>query len=219
MFKRLIIYIYKYKIKRLNYLFRKRMEKQDVFIDTMAKGYCKVLFLGKNIIPERCQFLSKGISIGFGTTLGVNNCFAGKIEIGNYCQIGADVAFHASNHPISYLTTYINSNLFNGELNQFKEQYVIKVGHDVWVGHGVKIVGNVIVGNGAIIGAGSVVTKDVAPYSIVAGVPAKEIRKRFSESIIKEIEMLAWWDKSEQELEKIKPLFLKDFTNRHSIYE
>jgi serine acetyltransferase len=83
----------------------------------------------------------------------------------------------------------------------------------------VKIVGNVIVGNGAIIGAGSVVTKDVAPYSIVAGVPAKEIRKRFSESIIKEIEMLAWWDKSEQELEKIKPLFLKDFTNRHSIYE
>ena len=80
-------------------------------------------------------------------------------------------------------------------------------------------VGNVTIGNGAILAAGSVITKDVEPYAIVAGVPAKEIRKRFSDTIIQEIETLQWWDKSEQELEKIKPLFFKDFSNRHSIYE
>jgi len=80
-------------------------------------------------------------------------------------------------------------------------------------------VGNVTIGNGAILAAGSVVTKDVAPYAIVAGVPAKEIRKRFSDSIIQEIETLQWWNMSAVELDKLKLLFFKDFSNRHSIYE
>jgi serine acetyltransferase len=77
----------------------------------------------------------------------------------------------------------------------------------------------VSIGNGAILAAGSVVTKDVAPYSIVAGVPAKELRKRFSDTIINEIEALQWWDKSDEELEKIKTLFFKDFATSNSIYE
>ena len=59
----------------------------------------------------------------------------------------------------------------------------------------------------------------MAPYAVVAGVPAKEVKKRFSEAIIQEIEALHWWDLSEQELEKIKPLFFKDFKNKDSIYE
>ena len=88
-----------------------------------------------------------------------------------------------------------------------------------WIGHGVIIVGNINIGNGAILAAGSVVTKDVAPYTIVAGVPAKPIGKRFSDSIIQEIETLQWWDLSESELENIKPLFFKNFINKNSIYE
>ena len=81
------------------------------------------------------------------------------------------------------------------------------------------ILKGVLIGKNSVIAAGSVVTKDIPPFSVVAGVPAKEIRKRFSDTIIQEIETLQWWDKSEQELEKIKPLFFKDFSNRHSIYE
>lgn len=206
-------------IKKILYYFLNTIEKKDkVILSGFSRGIQNVTFEGKNAVPDGCNF-SGNIKIGYATTLGYRNLLGGTISIGKYCQLGFDVALHATNHPISYMTTYINQNLFQGELKQLKEENTITIGHDVWIGHNVIIVGNVIVGNGAVLAAGSVVTKDVAPYTIVAGVPAKEIRKRFSDSIIKEIETLQWWDKSEQELEKIKPLFFKDFTNRHSIYE
>ncbi|MNE62625.1 Virginiamycin A acetyltransferase [compost metagenome] len=75
------------------------------------------------------------------------------------------------------------------------------------------------IGNGSIIGAGSIVTKDVAPYAIVVGNPAKPIRKRFSDQLINEIEALQWWNLSDSELEKIKPLFFKNFEDKKSIYD
>jgi len=193
-------------------------QRKEVILSGFSRGLQNVTFEGKNAVPDGCNFSGK-IKIGYATTLGYRNLLGGTISIGKYCQLGVDVALHATNHPISYMTTYINKNLFDGELKSLKQENVIAIGHDVWLGHGVVIVGNVTVGNGAIIAAGSVITKDVEPYAIVAGVPAKEIRKRFSDTIIQEIETLQWWDKSEQELEKIKPLFFKDFSNRHSIYE
>lgn len=206
-------------IKKVLLYFLNTTEKTDkVTLSGYSRGLGNVTFEGKNVVPDRCNFSGK-IKIGYGTTLGYNNLLGGTITIGRYCQLGVDIALHATNHPISYMTTYINYNLFQGELQQLKEGNKIEIGHDVWIGHGVIVVGNVSIGNGAIIAAGSVVTKDVAPYAIVAGVPAKEIRKRFSDKIIKEIEALQWCEKSELELEKIKPLFFKDFTNRHSIYE
>lgn len=191
---------------------------EKVTLSGFSQGIQNVAFEGKNAVPDRCNF-SGNVKIGYATTLGYNNLLAGKITIGKYCQLGSDVALHATNHPISHMSTYINYNLFQGELKQFKENNEITIGHDVWIGHNVIIVGNVIIGNGAILAAGSVVTKDVAPYTIIAGVPAKPVRKRFSDSIIQEIEALEWWNLSESELEKIKPLFFKDFQNRNSIYE
>jgi acetyltransferase-like isoleucine patch superfamily enzyme len=206
-------------IKKILCYFLNTVEKNEkVILSGFSRGIQNVTFEGKNAVPDGCNFSGK-IKIGYATTLGYRNLLGGTISIGKYCQLGVDVALHATNHPISYMTTYINKNLFDGELKRLKQENVIAIGHDVWIGHGVIIVGNVIVGNGAIIAAGSVVTKDIPPYTIVAGVPAKEVRKRFSDSIIQEIEALQWWDKSEAELEKIKPLFFKDFTNRHSIYE
>ena len=206
-------------IKKILYYFLNVVEqRKEVILSGFSRGLQNVTFEGKNAVPDGCNFSGK-IKIGYATTLGYRNLLGGTISIGKYCQLGVDVALHATNHPISYMTTYINKNLFDGELKSLKQENVIAIGHDVWLGHGVIIVGNVTVGNGAIIAAGSVITKDVEPYAIVAGVPAKEIRKRFSDTIIQEIETLQWWDKSEQELEKIKPLFFKDFSNRHSIYE
>lgn len=190
----------------------------DVLLSGFSRGIQNVVFEGKNAVPDRCNFSGK-ISLGYATTLGYNNFLHGDITIGKYCQFGADVAIHSTNHPTSYLTTYINQNLFNGELKALKEVKKVVVGHDVWIGHNAIIVGNVTVGNGAVIAAGSVVTKDVAPYAIVGGVPAKEIKKRFTETVIKELEELQWWDKSEKELEEMKPLFLRDFSNLKSIYE
>ena len=189
-----------------------------MLVSGYPRGLQNVTFEGKNGVPDHCNFSGK-IKIGYATTLGYNNFIHGDVEIGKYCQLGADVAIHSTNHPVHYLTTYINKNLFEGELSKFKEIKKITIGHDVWIGHNAIIVGNVSIGNGAIIASGAIVTKDVAPYSIVAGVPAKEIKKRFSESIINEIEALQWWNMDEKELYKVKPLFLKNLEGRQSIYD
>lgn len=192
--------------------------RENVILTGFSKGIKNAQFEGKNTVPEGCSFLGV-ISIGYATTLGYNNLLSGTISIGKYCQFGADVALHATNHPISTMTTYINKNLFAGELKSLRENNKIVIGNDVWVGHGAIVVGNVNIGNGAILAAGSVITKDVAPYTIVAGVPAKPIGNRFSDAIIQEIEALKWWNLSQPELEKIKPLFFKKFSNKDSIYE
>ncbi len=206
-------------VKRLLHYFLNGIDKREnVEISGFSRGLQNVSFEGKNVVPDRCNF-SGNIRIGYGTTLGYNNFVHGDVSIGKYCQLGADVAIHTTNHPTNYLSTYINKNLFDGELTALKEIKKAKIGHDVWIGHNAIIVGNVKIGNGAVIASGSVVTKDVEPYTIVAGVPAKAIRKRFSEKIIQEVEALAWWNLSETELSKIKPLFFKDFDSSESIYE
>jgi len=205
-------------VKRLLYYFLNAPKKdENVLSSGFSRGLQNVTFGGKNKVPDRCNFSGK-IEVGYATTLGYNNFLHGDIIIGKYCQLGADVAIHTTNHPTKYLSTYINKNLFDGELSKLKEVKKAVIGNDVWIGHNAIVVGNVNIGNGAIIASGSVVTKDVAPYTIVAGVPAKEVRKRFSEEIISEIEALQWWDLPEEELHKIKPLFLKDLSELTSIY-
>lgn len=84
-----------------------------------------------------------------------------------------------------------------------------KIGNDVWVGEGAKINGGIQVGDGAVIAAGSVVTHDVPPYAIVAGVPAKIIKYRFDEPKIQELLTIKWWEWSEVEIERNKVFFSK----------
>ncbi|WP_425639516.1 CatB-related O-acetyltransferase [Algoriphagus yeomjeoni] len=191
--------------------------KNKVLVSFWATGAHHVKFEGSTIVPEYCAF-SDATEIGFRTTLGTNNYFGGKVIIGKYCQLGRDVAFHPTNHPMSYLTTYINNHLYNGELKSLKTEKPIILGNDIWVGHGVIVLAGVSVGDGAILAAGSVVTKDVEPYTIVAGNPAKPIRKRFSEELIQELLNLKWWDKSDEELEKLKPLFFVDLHEHSSLH-
>lgn len=187
-------------------------------IAVSAKGI-KHVVLGKKIrIPEFCYF-SGNISINDYTTLGIHNFFSGDVEIGKYCQIGAYVAMHSTNHPITFPTTYINQNLFDGSLKQFKTSEKVVIGNDVWIGHGVIILAGVTIGDGAILAAGSVITKDVEPYHIVGGNPAKLIKKRFSEEIITELMELEWWNKSEDFINKNKLFFYQDLKNIQSIKE
>ena len=134
--------------------------RKHVSISGFSRGIQNVTFEGKNVIPDRCNFSGK-INIGYATTLGYNNFFAGEIGIGKYCQIGADVAIHTTNHPMNYISTYINKNLFNGDLHSLKETKKVSIGNDVWIGHNVIIVGEVNIGNGAILAAGSVITKSL----------------------------------------------------------
>lgn len=197
-------------------LYRTKKTKENNFIAFTSKGK-KHLILGQFIkIPEFCSFQGS-ITIGDYTTLGVHNFFAGDIEIGKFCQIGGYVAIHSTNHPLNYPTTYINQSLFNGELKKLKTSNKVKIGNDVWIGHNAIILGGVEVGDGAIIGAGSVVTKDVSSYSIVAGNPAREIKKRFTDSIINELLELEWWNWSISEITKNKQFFFTNLENCKSL--
>lgn len=132
-----------------------------------------------------------------------------QLIIGKFCMIASDVTFimNGANHLTESISSYPFA-IFGGDWIDAMEgeNYPTKgntvVGNDVWIGYGAIIMPGVQIGDGAIIGAKSVVTKDVAPYSIVGGNPAKEIRKRFSEGEIKELLKLQWWNWDIQKITK-----------------
>lgn len=131
-------------------------------------------------------------------------------EIGKFCSIASNVTIGLANHPTDLLSTspvfYDNTQplpyfLTNEKLaGEFSSKTFIA--SDVWIGQSVMIKAGISIGVGAVIGAGAVVTKDVAPYSIVAGVPAKHIRYRFDKNSIDKLLESKWWDLKEEELKK-----------------
>jgi phosphonate metabolism protein (transferase hexapeptide repeat family) len=124
-------------------------------------------------------------------------------QIGKFCALASDVCINALNHPMERVSqhkiTYRPNEYFLGKKvdKGFREERMLKqvvIGHDVWIGHGAIILPGITVGNGAVIAAGAVVAKNVAPYDVVAGVPARPLRKRFAPEICERIAGLAWWD-------------------------
>ncbi len=199
-------------------LFRYKLVPYNNMISTRIHG-AKALRLTSNVaIPEFCSFSGEVIIKDF-TTLGIHNMMFGQISIGKYCQIGAYVAIHGTNHPITHPSIYINYRFFSGELSKYKTSKPVKIGNDVWIGHGAIVLSGITIGDGCIIGAGSVVTRDVEPYSVVAGNPAKLLRKRFSDGIISELLELKWWDKTPDELRNMSKFFHTDLSMVQSIYD
>lgn len=126
-----------------------------------------------------------------------------KLIIGKFCSIacGAKFLFNSANHTFRSLSTYTFP-LFFEEWGLDKKKVTdswdnkgdIVIGNDVWIGYEAVVMAGVTIGDGAVIGARAVVTKDVLPYTIVGGIPAKPIRKRFSEETISALLALKWWD-------------------------
>ena len=126
-----------------------------------------------------------------------------KLIIGKFCSIacGAKFLFTSANHKMSSLSTYPFP-IFYEEWgldakdirNAWDNKGNIVIGNDVWIGYEAVIMAGVTIGDGAIIGTRAVVTKDVPPYTIVGGVPAKPIRKRFDDATVERLIKLRWWD-------------------------
>lgn len=135
-----------------------------------------------------------------------------KLIIGKFCAIASNVKFimNGANHPLNYFTTYPFAIFGDGWENTMSVEGTSKgdtiIGNDVWLGYNALIMPGVKIGDGAIIGANSVVTKDVEPYTIVGGNPAKLIRKRFADDVINLLLKLKWWDWSIEKITENIPL-------------
>lgn len=215
--------ICKGRILRISYVDNNAEIGKDVYIGNSE-------IHGNVIIEENCRIhkclIGGDVKIGRYTSLwgpniqvlAINN----SIEIGNFCSIARDVTIQEYFHDHQKLTTfYIGRNVFGESINdEVVSKGNIKIGHDVWIGTGVQIMSGVTIGNGVVIAANSTVTKDVPPYSIVAGTPAKVIKMRFPDDIIEKIESLKWWDwdletiKNNKKLFKLKNSELTDLINQ-----
>lgn len=134
------------------------------------------------------------------------------VTIGKFCSFAPDVLIWESLHDTKRLSTYyIFSSLFR---ESWKRDVVSKgaitIGNDVWIGARAIVMSGVTIGDGAVVGAGSVVTRDVPPYSIVAGAPAVVVKFRFSDSIRARLLELQWWDWSEDKIRRNRSLFCDD---------
>ena len=163
--------------------------------------------------------------------MGRRNCFKGhmsygkprilafqsheKVVIGKYCSIAEGVTIiPGGNHRVDWVTTYPLRIKFkmdgaNQDGHPSTKGDVI-VGNDVWIASGVKILSGVKIGDGAVIGANALVSKDVEPYSIVGGNPAKHIKYRFSDEIISKLLEIKWWDWEDEKVKENVDLLCND---------
>jgi len=159
----------------------------------------------------------------------VNDSSAAYAEIGKFCSIARDVRVNPGNHPtwraaqhhFSYrAVSYELGPEDDAEFFAWRRAHNVVIGHDVWLGHGVTVLPGVTIGTGAVVGAGAVVTRDVAPFTIVAGVPNAPIRERFPKAVQEGLMAIAWWDWEHERLadslEDFRRLDADAFVEKHS---
>lgn len=198
------------------------MKFESRYIDHFENGYRETAMVedvikvsvGARIVRSRFAgpgFLNRGAQVGpdaeVGRYFGTNeNSYVARCEIGHYCSFGARSAINPFNHPRDWLS--INEFQYHPKSFDWIEEYNdfervsrdgevfprVTIGSDVWIGHNVNVMGGVDIGHGAIVAAGAVVTKDIPPYAIVAGMPGEIIRMRFPAETVERLITSAWWD-------------------------
>jgi acetyltransferase-like isoleucine patch superfamily enzyme len=185
--------------------------KQHLLIRYGAQ-FSKVQFGYFNTLYERA-FLTD-VVIGDYSYIGRDNVVA-CADIGKFTCLAPEVIVGMPNHPSrdfisahpAFYSTARQAQITFVDKDYFSEFKRVTIGHDVWIGTRSIIMGGVSIGNGAIIGAGAVVTKDVPPYAVVAGVPAKVVRYRFDAEEIEKLEEIKWWDRDISWLRQNADLF------------
>jgi phosphonate metabolism protein (transferase hexapeptide repeat family) len=148
----------------------------------------------------------------------VNDSQITYTTIGKFCSIAAMTRINPGNHPMQRATqshfTYRASAYFEGEADDaeffaWRRAHHVAIGHDVWIGHGAIVLPGRGIGTGAVVAAGAIVTRDVPAYTIVAGNPARPIRRRFPEFVANRLADLGWWDWEHEALRRALPDFRK----------
>lgn len=164
-------------------------------------------FEGRNFIGDNAVLVA--------TTVGLGSYISGgsvikHTHIGRYCSIGSNIQTGLGTHPSdtfvsthpAFFSTQKQAGFTFAALDIFEEhvyagpdqKYIVNIGNDVWIGNNVIIMDGITIGDGAIVAAGAVVTKNVAPYAIVGGVPAKFIKERFNSQQVQKLQQLQWWN-------------------------
>lgn len=195
-------------IKRYIKILRIKIQTKNVYFSPKANIDQHAVFEGQNKIGTNSWFDGY---MGFGSYIGAE-CII-KAKVGRYCSIGHKVSVLTGTHPshkfvstnpvffslgLQNGTTYISKQKFKEEVYaDEKNRYGCIIGNDVWIGYNATIMGGCTIGDGAIIASGAFVNKDVEPYMIVAGQPAKVIGKRFEDAEIEWLMKFKWWEKEE----------------------
>lgn len=179
--------------------------------------YARDCTFGKNVHINRRNFL-QNVEFGDYSYTGHNTTIK-HTKIGKFCSISWNVSIGGADHDYSKLSTHpfpilsdFGFSNIGGGYSSYEEPLVI--GNDVWIGSGVEIPRGVTIADGAVIGAGSVVTKDIPPYAVAVGNPARVLRKRFSDTVITRLMNLKWWDLDEGIIKDNINLFTLDVSER-----
>ena len=178
-------------------------------------------FVGKNSVLTN-------VDLGFGSYVS-SNADLSNAKVGKYCSIGPNLSSIGGNHPLnhhksthpafyaknnasgfSYLTGEKDSIFTEDKYVDESKRYFYEIGNDVWIGANVSICQGVTIGDGAVIGACSLVNKDVEPYAVYAGVPAKKIKQRLTDETIEKLLNEKWWDKGEEWIKEHASEFYSD---------
>lgn len=197
----------------MNKIYPRKGDTQTVYLNAVVKDPSIVVgdyTIYNDFISDPRQFVQNNVLYHYP----INH---ERLIIGKFCSIacGVKFLFNCANHTLKSLSTYTFS-LFYEDWELEKSNVAsawdnkgdIVIGNDVWIGLEAVILAGVKIGDGAIIGTRAVVTKDVPPYSIVCGIPAKVIRKRYSPDIIEQLLSLRWWDWTKDRIKRNLPFIM-----------